>query len=312
MTAKQSNAWGVVDQLRPPPSASPLRRRTYEIVFGHETREGRLFDVVLIVAIMASVAAVFAESMPEFRAAHLTKLRVLEWIFTVIFTIEYGVRLWCVSRSRRYARSFFGLVDLAAILPSYLSLVVPGGQVLVVVRILRVLRIFRILKLVQYVGEAAHLGRALRASRFKITVFLFTVVTVIVIVGALMYLIEGPENGFRSIPAGMYWAVVTLTTVGFGDITPQTPLGQLLASTLMIMGYGIIAVPTGIVTAELALAARTGMGPTVCAGCGAEGHDGDARFCKRCGMALDGVRPGAGVSSSSPPSSSRPEPPGGG
>ncbi len=301
MTKTETSAWGVVDLLRPPPSASPRRRRTYQIVFGHDTREGRLFDVLLIIAILASVAAVFLESIPEVRASYETQLRVLEWIFTVVFTIEYGVRLWCVSQSVRYARSFFGVVDLAAILPTYISLVVPGGQVLGVVRILRVLRIFRILKLVQYVGEAAHLGRALKASRYKITVFLFTVISVIVIVGSLMYLIEGPEHGFRSIPSGMYWAVVTLTTVGFGDITPQTPVGQLLASTLMIMGYGIIAVPTGIVTAELALAARSGIGPAICSGCGSEDHDDDARFCKRCGKPLNAV------SSATPPSSSPPE-----
>ncbi len=303
MTRTETSAWGVVDQLRPPPSASPRRRRTYQIVFGHDTREGRLFDVVLIIAILASVAAVFLESIPEVRASYETQLRVLEWIFTIVFTIEYGFRLWCVSKSVRYARSFFGIVDLAAILPTYISVFVPGGQVLGVVRILRVLRIFRILKLVQYVGEAAHLGRALKASRYKITVFLFTVISVIVIVGSLMYLIEGPEHGFRSIPSGMYWAVVTLTTVGFGDITPQTPLGQLLASTLMIMGYGIIAVPTGIVTAELALASRSGIGPTLCSGCGAEQHDQDALFCKRCGTSL------TPVSSATPPSSSPPAPP---
>ncbi len=208
--------------------------------------------MVLILAILASVVAIMLESVASIRASHGHLLRTLEWVFTVAFTVEYVLRLWCVSRSLRYARSFLGVVDLLAILPTWLSLVVPGGQVLTVVRILRVLRVFRILKLAQYVGEARVLVLALRAARFKITVFVFTVLTIVVIVGALMYLVEGPASGFTSIPAGVYWAVVTLTTVGFGDITPQTPLGQTLATVVMIMGYGIIAVPTGIVTAEIA------------------------------------------------------------
>jgi len=178
------------------------------------------------------------------------------------------------------------VVDLLAVLPTYVSVLLPGGQVLTVVRILRVLRVFRILKLAQYTGEARILSQALRASRFKITVFVFTVLTIVVIVGSLMYLIEGPVHGFTSIPAGVYWAVVTLTTVGFGDITPQTPLGQALATVVMIMGYGIIAVPTGIVTAELAQAARDGRSERRCAGCARPGHDPDARHCKWCGAAL--------------------------
>jgi voltage-gated potassium channel len=273
--------------LRPPPHASPRRRRTYEVIFEHDTRAGRTFDVVLILAILASVVAIMLESVASIRATQGHLLRVLEWLFTVSFTVEYALRLWCVSRPLRYARSFLGVIDLLAFLPTYVSLVVPGGQVLTVVRILRVLRVFRILKLAQYVGEARVLAMALRASRFKITVFVFAVLTIVVIVGALMYLIEGPSSGFTSIPAGVYWAVVTLTTVGFGDITPHTPLGQTLATAVMIMGYGIIAVPTGIVTAEIAYAARAGHGPPRrCAGCGREGHDGDARHCKWCGGML--------------------------
>jgi len=200
--------------------------------------------------------------------------------------VEYVLRLWCVDRPVRYARSFLGVVDLLAVLPTYVSVLLPGGQVLTVVRILRVLRVFRILKLAQYTGEARILSQALRAARFKITVFVFTVLTIVVIVGSLMYLIEGPVHGFTSIPAGVYWAVVTLTTVGFGDITPQTPLGQALATVVMIMGYGIIAVPTGIVTAELAYAARDGGRERRCAACARQGHDADANHCKWCGSHL--------------------------
>ena len=274
-------------RLRPPPGASPRRRRTYEVIFEHDTRAGRTFDVALILVILASVVAIMLESVASIRASHGHVLRVLEWVFTLAFTVEYVLRLWCVSRSVRYARSFLGVVDLLAILPTWLSLVVPGGQVLTVVRILRVLRIFRILKLAQYVGEARVLAMALRAARFKITVFVFTVLTIVVIVGALMYLVEGPASGFTSIPTGVYWAVVTLTTVGFGDVTPQTPLGQTLATVVMIMGYGIIAVPTGIVTAEIAYAARgEPRSPKRCAACGQAGHDSDARHCKWCGVAL--------------------------
>lgn len=271
--------------LRPPSDASPLRRRAYKIIFEHDTWAGRTFDVVLILAILASVAAVMAESVAPVREEWGSTLRAVEWGFTLLFTVEYGVRLWCVGRPTEYARSFLGVIDLLAILPTYVSVLVPGGQVLTVVRILRVLRVFRILKLAQYVGEARLLIEALRASRYKITVFLFTVVTITVIVGSVMYLVEGPQSGFTSIPAGVYWAIVTLTTVGFGDITPLTPLGKTLAAVVMIMGYGIIAVPTGIVTVELAEAARA-RGSTACPTCGRTGHDADARFCKWCGDGL--------------------------
>ena len=242
--------------LRPPPTASAGRRETYRVIFGHDTRAGRAFDVALILAIIASVLAIMLESVASIRAVHGPLLHSLEWGFTVAFTVEYAFRLWCVDRPARYARSFLGMVDLLAILPTYLTVLLPGGQVLTVVRILRVLRVFRILKLAQYTGEARVLSRALRAARYKITVFVFTVLTIVVIVGSLMYLIEGPVHGFTSIPAGVYWAVVTLTTVGFGDITPQTPWGQALATVVMIMGYGIIAVPTGIVTVEMSQAFR--------------------------------------------------------
>ena len=271
--------------LRPPLDASPGRHRAYTVIFGHETRACRLFDVLLIVAILASVLVIMLESVASVRADYGGALRRAEWFFTVLFTVEYVTRLWCVGRPLTYAKSFLGLIDLLAVLPTYVSVLLPGGQVLTVVRILRVLRVFRILKLAHYVGEAGTLVRALRASQHKITVFVLTIVTITVIVGSLMYLIEEPGNGFTSIPRGVYWSVVTLTTVGFGDIIPQTPWGQALASVVMIMGYGIIAVPTGIVTAELVLSARSQAGPE-CPGCGQWGHDADAQHCKSCGTSL--------------------------
>jgi len=273
--------------LTPPAEASPGRHRTYEIIFGHETWAGRTFDVLLIAAILASVAVIMLESVASIRAEYGSFLRGAEWFFTVLFTVEYVTRLWCVGRPSVYAGSFLGVIDLLAVLPTYLSVLLPGGQVLTVVRILRVLRVFRILKLAQYVGEARLLGQALRASRFKITVFVMTVVSITVIVGSLMYLIEGPASGFTSIPRGVYWAIVTLTTVGFGDVTPQTPIGQALASIVMIMGYGIIAVPTGILTAEFVETARIHRGAP-CTDCGRGGHDRDAGHCKWCGRSLTG------------------------
>jgi len=272
------------EEFRPPESASRIRKEAYEIIFGHSTLAGRLFDLSLIISILASVLAVMLESVAGFREDFGFWLRVAEWVFTIGFTVEYAIRLWC-ARPIRYATSFFGVIDLLAILPTYLSLIIPGGQVLAVVRILRVLRVFRILKLVRYVGEAAHLASALRASRYKITVFMFSMMTLVVIVGSLMYLVEGPEAGFTSIPRSVYWAVVTLTTVGFGDITPQSPLGQGLATIVMLMGYGIIAVPTGIVTVELAEAARRGR-LRGCHSCERAGHDDDAVYCKWCGDEL--------------------------
>jgi voltage-gated potassium channel len=273
------------NDLRPPVEASPLRHRTYVIIFGHDTRGGRLFDILLIVAILASVLVIMLESVASVRTEYGSLLRAAEWIFTLLFTVEYVTRLWCVGRPLTYAKSFLGLIDLLAVLPTYVSLLVPGGQVLTVVRILRVLRVFQILKLAHYVGEAGVLVRALKASQYKITVFTIAIVTITVIVGSLMYLIEGPDNGFTSIPLGVYWGIVTLTTVGFGDIIPRTPWGQALASVVMIMGYGIIAVPTGIVTAELVYAAQSQDGPE-CPGCGQRGHDTDARHCKSCGTNL--------------------------
>ena len=271
--------------LRPPAEASGRRHRTYVVIFDHDTRAGRLFDVLLIVAILASVLVIMLESVASVREGYGPLLRGAEWFFTLLFTIEYATRLWCVGRPLAYARSFLGIIDLLSVLPTYLSVLFPGGQVLTVVRILRVLRVFRILKLAHYIGETGVLVRALKASRYKITIFVITVVTITIIVGSLMYLIEGPANGFTSIPRGVYWGIVTLTTVGFGDIIPQTAWGQALASVVMIMGYGIIAVPTGIVTAELVSSAQSQDGPE-CPTCARRGHDADAQHCKWCGSAL--------------------------
>ena len=270
----------------PPDHWSLRREKTYEVIFGSHTFWGRFFDVALIVAILGSVTAIMLESVASIEASYGPLLTAVEWGFTILFTIEYALRLWCVRRTMGYATSFFGVIDLLAILPTYISVLIPGGQVLTVVRILRVLRVFRILKLVQYVGEAHHLMHALRRSRFKITVFLIAVLTLTVLVGSLMYLIEGADAGFTSIPRSVYWAVVTLTTVGFGDITPDTPLGQALASVVMIMGYGIIAVPTGIITAELAQGSPWMRSSRACPECARQGHDPRASHCKWCGEPL--------------------------
>lgn len=272
-----------------PDTRAPWRVKLHEVIFGAESRAGRFFDIVLIVAILLSVGIVMLESVASMREEHGLFLRWAEWTFTVLFTVEYALRLLCVRRASHYATSFFGIVDLLAILPTYLALFVPGAQYFLVVRMLRILRIFRVLKLVQYLEEADLLLRALRASRRKITVFIFAVVTLNVIFGALMYFIEGAENGFTSIPRGVYWAIVTLTTVGFGDISPQTGLGQAVAAVIMILGYGIIAVPTGIVTSELTNLSAQAMGPqsaAACPNCGGTGHDADAKFCKHCGHSL--------------------------
>lgn len=269
-----------------PSPASGLRRRLYEVIFEAETPAGRGFDVALLVLILLSVLAVLLESVAGLRAAYGRELRWLEWAITLLFTLEYLLRLWVVRRPLAYAWSFFGVVDLLAILPTYLSLAIPGAQSLLVIRALRLLRVFRILKLVHFLGEAQVLRRALRASGRKITVFLVTILALVLVIGAVMYLVEGPENGFTSIPESMYWAIVTMTTVGYGDIAPRTLPGKLLASLVMITGYAIIAVPTGIVTVEMAEASRRIRSTRACPTCGEEDHDPDARFCKRCGAEL--------------------------
>ena len=253
------------------------------IIFEAHTPAGKAFDVGLIICILLSVLAVMLDSVSAIHARYATEFYLIEWFFTILFTVEYGLRLWCIQHTAGYARSFFGVIDLVGIIPTYLSLLFPGTQYLLVVRVLRVLRVFRVLRMVRYVGEARLLTQALRASRRKIVVFVSTVAALIVIFGSLMYLIEGEANGFTSIPRSIYWAVITMTTVGYGDITPQTPLGQAFASIVMVMGYGIIAVPTGIVTLELSEAARQSANTRTCPECSAEGHTREATYCWRCG-----------------------------
>jgi voltage-gated potassium channel len=267
---------------------SERRARLHEIIFEADTPVGKAFDVGLLLAITLSVVAVMLETVGPVRARFGRALYLAEWFFTILFTIEYLLRLACVRHPLRYARSFFGIVDLLAVLPTYLSLLIVGAQSLLVIRVIRLLRIFRIFKLTRYLGEARTLTVALRASRHKIVVFLGGVLSVVVIVGALMYLIEGPESGFTSIPRGVYWAVVTMTTVGYGDIAPESVVGQALAAFIMILGYAIIAVPTGIVSAELVEAAHKKGDVTTqaCPACGGEGHDHDAVHCKHCGERL--------------------------
>lgn len=257
----------------------------FETIFEHATTRGRVFDVVLFVMIAASIVIVSLESVEAVRARHGALLWALEYSVTGLFTLEYAARLYSHPRPSVYARSFFGVVDLVSILPTWIGLLVPGAQAFVLLRTLRLLRIFRVLKLARFVSEGNVLARALRASGPKIAVFLITVLCTVTVCGAAMYSIEGPGTAFTSIPTGIYWAIVTLTTVGFGDVTPSTPAGQFLASLIMILGYGIVAVPTGIVSAELVRSGRALSGE-VCAQCGLEEHDTDARFCKRCGTDL--------------------------
>ena len=253
------------------------------IIFEADTRAGKAFDVGLIVCILISVIAVMLDSVVAIHARYTDWLYRVEWFFTILFTIEYALRLWCIENTARYARSFFGIVDLLGIIPTYLSLLFAGTQYLLVIRVLRVLRVFRVLRMVRFVGEAELLTQALHASRRKIIVFISSVAALVVVFGSLMYLIEGEANGFTSIPRSIYWAVITMTTVGYGDITPQTPLGQAFASLVMIMGYGIIAVPTGIVTLELSEAARRASNTRTCPVCAEEGHVPEAVYCYRCG-----------------------------
>ncbi|WP_201619328.1 ion transporter [Psychrobacter maritimus] len=263
-----------------------LRNRIHIIIEGTDTRLGKLFDIVLLIAILASVGVVMLDSVLYMRLQYGTIFRYAEWFFTILFTIEYILRLFSAPNRFRYTFSFFGIVDLLSVLPSYLSLIFGGVQYLLVIRILRILRIFRVLKLNTYMQQAGFLASALKTSQQKITVFFLSLVLLVTIFGAVVYVVEGPENGFTSIPISIYWAVVTVTTTGYGDMSPKTPIGQAIASMVMITGYAIIAVPTGIFTAELARNMRPQLNPIACPNCGKFGHAVGADFCDRCGHAL--------------------------
>ena len=263
--------------------ARSWRKRLYETIYEANTFGGWLFDVVLILAIVLSVLAVLLESVPSIEASFGAQLRVLEWVFTLLFSVEYVLRIISVKRPKGYVLSFYGLVDLLSVAPTYAGLFFPSLHVLLVVRILRLLRLFRVFKMARYLKGAQTLSEALRRSKPKIVVFLVAVISIVTVMGAVMYVVEGPKNGFTSIPVGIYWAIVTMTTVGFGDIVPLTVLGRFLAASLMILGYAIIAVPTGIISLEIA---RSSTNNEACPSCGREGHADDAKFCRFCGSRL--------------------------
>ena len=281
----------------PPRPAAPVdfgrpgmgwRLRLYTVIFEADTKSGKRFDIALVLAILLSIAVVVADSVPQVVQRLGDRLNILEWFFTLLFTAEYLARLSCVKHPWRYATSFFGVIDLLSVLPTYFALLVPEASAFLDIRILRLLRIFRIFKLTLYIAEYLRLGRALRASGRKILIFLSVVLMAVLILGTVMYVVEGPENGFTSIPMAMYWATVTMTTVGYGDITPQTGLGRLIAAFMMLLGWGILAVPTGIVTAEMTSQRFAGYRPTTrtCPDCLSEGHEPQARFCSDCGAQL--------------------------
>ena len=263
------------------------KERIYRIIFGTDTPSGRLFDILLIAAILLSVAAVILDSIESWQLSYATELHIVEWFFTILFTSEYLVRIYCSPNPKAYITSFYGIVDLAAILPTYISLLFPTASLLLIIRLLRVLRIFRVLKLLQYSGEANILMRSMLMARRKIFVFLFSVMILVTIFGSLMYVIEGPIFGFTSIPRGIYWAIVTVTTVGYGDITPQTVLGQMVAALTMLTGYAIIAVPTGIISAELITEMQRDRSSGRCSNCERSDHEADSRYCRHCGAELN-------------------------
>ena len=262
-----------------------MREQIYKIIFEADTALGRLFDLMLLVSILVSVTVVMLESIVPLQLRYGVWFDWLEWLFTGLFTVEYLLRIATVGKPLMYATSFFGVVDLLAILPTYLSLFIPGTEALLVIRALRLLRVFRVLKLARYVHQASYLRQALQASAEKITIFLYTVFTLVIVLGTLMYLVEGAAGGFTSIPRGIYWAIVTITTVGYGDIAPVTPMGQALAAFTMILGYAVIAVPTGIITVEMSQQRR--VNTRVCPQCSHEGHEVNASFCHACGAQLE-------------------------
>lgn len=264
----------------------PWRDRTFKVVFGHDSIKGRVFDIGLIVAILLSVIVALLDSIESLHVKYGELFYVIEWAFTLLFSVEYIVRLLVVKYPFRFARSFYGIIDLLAILPMYLSLIFTGAQYLAVLRVLRILRIFEILHLRRYTRESSVLLDSLHNSWRKILVFLLAMLTIITVFGAIIFLVEGPENGFTSIPLSMYWALVSVSTVGFGDLAPATPWGRMVASVLILIGYGIIAVPTGIYTAELATSLRRKKDGRACESCGHAGHEPNAQFCDHCGAKL--------------------------
>ena len=264
-----------------------LKKKIKVIIYGTDTPSGKLFDILLIMTILLSILAVLFESVPEYSAKYLNIFTIAEWIFTILFTIEYLLRIYCIRFASSYIFSFYGIIDLLSILPSYISLIFPGASVLRVIRVVRVLRVFRVLKLVQYVGETEMLASALIASKRKIFIFLFYVLNIVVILGSIMYLIEGEKAGFDSIPRSIYWAIVTLTTVGYGDISPVTSLGQAVAALVMIIGYSIIAVPTGIVSSEINNLSKKKEGYRDCMVCEFDKIKVGSIFCSNCGAHLE-------------------------
>ncbi|VEF25768.1 MlotiK1 channel [Shewanella baltica] len=270
-------------------SESPLKRQLRTIIFGTDTPAGRYFDIALMVCIVLSVGLVFLDTVEMFHREYGQIIRVLEWVFTVIFTIEYGLRLYCATHPVLYARSFYGVVDLLSVLPSYLALLIPGTNFTLVIRILRLFRIFRVLKLLRYLSEGNVLLRAMMQSSRKVFLFFFSVSLIVMVLSAVMYVVEGPDNGFSSIPKSVYWTIVTITTVGYGDITPKTGLGQAIAAFTMLIGYSIIAIPTGILTAEISQEVGRHRDLRSCNQCHKTGHDLDAMYCSRCGCELDSL-----------------------
>jgi voltage-gated potassium channel len=263
------------------------RSKLHDTIYESNTIAGKAFDISLLILIIASIMVVMLDSIESYHRQYGEIFYVLEWIFTFIFTIEYILRLISIKQPLRYVVSFLGIVDLLAIIPSYLSLVLVGAQSLLVLRALRLLRVFRIFKLTHFLTEMEYLKEAMRSSLKKISIFMLVVLSLVIILGSVMYLVEKGENGFKSIPESVYWAIVTITTVGYGDIAPATPLGKFIASIMMFIGYGIIAVPTGIITTEIAIAVRGKKhGHETCPGCGKEGNDLDAKYCKYCGTQL--------------------------
>lgn len=281
---EQATDFRKIDQQKAP----NWKVKMHEIIFEADTPAGKLFDVILLWAILLSVLAVMIETVESIASHHRDAMVLIEWIFTILFTIEYFLRILSVGKPIKYITSFMGVVDLLSVLPTYISLFVAGPQYLLVIRTIRLIRVFRILKLTRYVSEAQALKQALRASAAKIIIFISGVVILVLIMGSLMYIVEGPEHGFTSIPTSMYWTIVTITTVGYGDIAPVTTLGQTIASIIMLLGYGIIAVPTGIVTGEFIRGNKSSKdyNTKACPQCSKEGHDADAKHCKYCGAIL--------------------------